>query len=144
MVFIARFTSSKFMPIHMPIGSRIPMYCSASGRAYLSALPAAEVAAVLARSQMEAHTPHTVSAPDKVQALLAQARQRGYATNREELFLGDCAIAAPVLNNQRQAVAAIHLVVPTSRWTLEEAEQRLASMVIECARSVSNSIRNLL
>lgn len=144
MVYVARFSSPKFIPIHMPIGSRIPMYCSASGRAYLSALPPEEVAAILARTQMDPHTPHTVTSSDKVQELLAQARQRGYASNREELFLGDCAIAAPVLNNQRKAVAAVHLVVPTSRWSLEEAEQRLASMVIECARSVSNSIRNLL
>ena len=33
MVYVARFISAQFVPVHMPIGSRIPMYCSASGRA---------------------------------------------------------------------------------------------------------------
>src|SRR6266480_1532050 len=41
MVFIARFPSLKRFYIHMPVGRRLPMYCTASGRAYLSALPAA-------------------------------------------------------------------------------------------------------
>jgi len=41
MVFIARFPSLKRFYIHMPVGRRLPMYCTASGRAYLAALPAA-------------------------------------------------------------------------------------------------------
>nr|WP_201296880.1 IclR family transcriptional regulator [Halomonas tianxiuensis] len=32
MVYVARFTSRHYIPIHMPIGSRVPMYCTASGR----------------------------------------------------------------------------------------------------------------
>jgi DNA-binding IclR family transcriptional regulator/uncharacterized OsmC-like protein len=46
MVYVARFVASKFIPIHMPIGSRIPMYCTASGRAYLSGLDPAEARAI--------------------------------------------------------------------------------------------------
>ena len=42
MVFIARFPSHKRFFIHMPVGRRLPMYCTASGRAYLAALPGAE------------------------------------------------------------------------------------------------------
>src|SRR5471032_776734 len=42
MTYIARFVSAGFVPVHMPIGSRVPMYCTASGRAYLSALPTDE------------------------------------------------------------------------------------------------------
>ena len=47
MVYVARFVSTKFVPIHMPIGSRIPMYCTGSGRAFLSALPPADARARL-------------------------------------------------------------------------------------------------
>ena len=38
MMFIARFPSLKRFYIHMPVGRRLPMYCTASGRAYLAAL----------------------------------------------------------------------------------------------------------
>ena len=47
MVFIARFPSHKRFFIHMPVGRRLPMFCTASGRAYLSGLPTAEVQKLL-------------------------------------------------------------------------------------------------
>lgn len=71
------------------------------------------------------------------------ARQRGYAVNREELFLGDMTLAAPVVGGRGRPVAAVHVVAPTSRWTPEEAEKRLAPALIACARSLSNSVRAL-
>ena len=40
MMFIARFPSLKRFYIHMPVGRRLPMYCTASGRAYLAAAAA--------------------------------------------------------------------------------------------------------
>jgi DNA-binding IclR family transcriptional regulator len=52
-------------------------------------------------------------------------------------------IAAPIISNQGAAVAAVHVVTPTSRWTLAEAERKIGPLVLECARSISNSIRTL-
>ncbi|KVM75366.1 IclR family transcriptional regulator [Burkholderia ubonensis] len=143
MVYVARFVSTKFVPIHMPIGSRIPMYCTGSGRAFLSALPPGEARDRLCQMAREPFTPRTVTALDDLVALLDDARRNGYATNQEELFIGDMSIAAPVLGNQGRPVAAVHVVAPTSRWTLDEALRKLAPTVIDCARGISNSIRTL-
>ncbi|KWC44762.1 IclR family transcriptional regulator [Burkholderia ubonensis] len=143
MVYVARFVSTKFVPIHMPIGSRIPMYCTGSGRAFLSALPPGEARDRLCQMAREPFTPRTVTALDDLIALLDDARRNGYATNQEELFIGDMSIAAPVLGNQGRPVAAVHVVAPTSRWTLDEALRKLAPTVIDCARGISNSIRTL-
>lgn len=143
MVYVARFVAPKFIPIHMPIGSRIPMYCTGSGRAYLSALSDDEVQGVLSNSELRRHTQQTLTDPDEILAQVATTRGKGYAINNEELFLGDMTIAAPILGSQGQPVAAVHVVAPTSRWTLEEAEKRLAPAVIECARAIRTSIRTL-
>jgi IclR family transcriptional regulator, pca regulon regulatory protein len=143
MVYVARFVTAKFVPIHLPIGSRIPMYCTSSGRAYLSALPQPEAQELLAASQIVRHTEHTVLDMDELLERLAAARRRGYATNREEMFLGDMTLGAAVLNAQGRPIGAVHVLAPTSRWTLADAEQRLAPAVIECARAISNSARAL-
>ncbi|WP_342651451.1 hypothetical protein [Pseudomonas sp. REB1044] len=37
----------------------------------------------------------------------------------------------------------MHVVAPTSRWTVEDAERRLAPAVLECARAITTSIRAL-
>lgn len=143
MVYVARFVAPKFIPIHMPIGSRIPMYCTGSGRAFLSALPDDELVAALQVSERKRHTQYTLTAIDDIIEQIEATRRRGYATNKEELFLGDMSIAAPIIGSQGLPVAAVHVVVPTSRWSLEEAERRLAPAVIECARAIRSSIRTL-
>ena len=140
MVYVAQLLTTKFIPVLTPVGMRIPMYCTSSGRAYLSHLPEAEVRAILDASDRPARTPATLTEVDAIMARIADCRQVGYATNCEELFLGDMGVAAPILNSKGQAVGAVHLSPPTSRWTLEEAQKKLAPMVIECARAISQSI----
>lgn len=143
MVYVARFISAQFVPVHMPIGSRIPMYCTSSGRAWLSALPLDEALALLRESDRVAHTRHTLTDESALLDELALTRQRGYAINREELFLGDMTLGAPVIGSHGRPVAAVHIVAPTSRWTPEEAERRLGPALLACARSLSNSVRAL-
>lgn len=143
MVYVARFVAAKFIPIHLPIGSRIPMYCTASGRAHLSALDDSAILEVLERSTLQRHTQHTLTTVDDILSQIEATRTKGYAINVEELFLGDMTIAAPIVNGQGQPVASVHIVAPTSRWTLEEMERRLAPVLIECARGIRTSIRTL-
>ena len=141
MVYVARFVSAHFVPVHMPIGSRIPQYCTASGRAWLSALPEEEAMALLQRADRVAHTPRTLTRVDDIMAELRLARLCGYAVNVEELFLGDMTLAAPVIGNRGRPVAAVHLVAPTSRWNREEVERRLAPALLQCARALNGSAR---
>jgi len=143
MVYVARFVSAQFVPVHMPIGSRIPMYCTASGRAFLSALPESEALALILASDRVAHTSRTLTDVDAILDALRVARAQGYATNEEELFLGDMTIAAPVLGSQGRPVASVHVVAPTSRWTISEALLKLAPSLLLCARSLTNSARSI-
>ena len=143
MVYVSRFVAPKFIPIHMPIGSRIPMYCTGAGRAYLSGLGDDEVHGLLASSKRVELTRHTLTDTAAIFDRVLTCRKLGYATNQEEMFLGDMTLAAPIFNSNGVPVAAVHVVVPTSRWTLQDAEDKMASSVIQCARAISNSIRTL-
>ncbi|HEU0231474.1 MAG TPA: IclR family transcriptional regulator, partial [Burkholderiaceae bacterium] len=116
MVYIARFVSARYIPIHMPIGSRIPLYCTGSGRAYLSALPEDEAIALLRAGPRVAHTMYTRMDEGELLELLRNARRQGYAVNEQELFLGDTTLAAPIIDGNGQPVAAVHIVAPSSRW----------------------------
>src|ERR1700726_2649005 len=79
LVFIARFPSLKRFHIHMPVGRRLPMFCTASGRAYLSALPIAEVQKILRRSSLRQFTPQTLTDPAEILEHVKSAREAGYA-----------------------------------------------------------------
>ena len=143
MVYVSRFVAPKFIPIHMPIGSRIPMYCTGGGRAYLSGLGDDEIRRVLQDSTLAELTRYTLTDVTAIFERVITSRNQGYATNKEEMFLGDMTIAAPIFNSNGLPVAAVHVVVPSSRWSMEEAEDKLSSTVIQCARGISNSIRTL-
>src|SRR3546814_2636413 len=75
MVYIARFVSARHIPIHMPIGSRIPMYCTGSGRAFLSALPQDDALRLLQSAPRVAHTMHTRIDETELLDLLSDARR---------------------------------------------------------------------
>lgn len=140
MVYVAQLVTSKFIPVQTPVGMRIPMYCTSSGRAWLSSLPDEQVLAMLEAADRSARTPATLVDVDTIMARIVECRHMGYATNAEELFLGDMGIAAPILNRKGEALGAVHVSPPTSRWTMDEARKKLAPMVIECARAISSAL----
>jgi IclR family transcriptional regulator, pca regulon regulatory protein len=138
MVFIARFPAHKRFFIHMSVGRRLPMYCTAAGRAYLSALPRAQVRALLERSTLRKLTTHTLHEIPRIIDIIDAARELGYAWASQECYLGDLTIGAPILGKGGVPVAAVNLSGPTSRWTMDELRSRLAPLLLETARAASS------
>jgi IclR family pca regulon transcriptional regulator len=137
MIFIARFPSLKRFYIHMPVGRRLPMYCTASGRAYLSALPAARAQRLVRRSELRALTPYTLTDAATIVRRIHEAREAGYAWSDQECYRGDLSIAAPVLGVDGEPLAAVNISAPTSRWTLPELRSKLAPLLLQTARAAS-------
>ena len=137
MVYIARFPSLKRFYIHMPVGRRLPMYCTAAGRAYLAALPPAEAQRILRRSEIRALTPLTLTDPKQIWKRVQAAREAGYAWAEQECYRGDLTIAAAVLGEDGVPLAAVNIAGPTSRWTLTELRAKLAPLLLQTARAAS-------
>jgi len=135
MVFIARFPSLKRFHLHTPVGRRLPMYCTASGRAYLAALPAAAAQRLLRQSQLRPLTPMTLTDPRQILRRIAAARAAGYAWSDQECYRGDLTIAAAVLGADGQPLAAVNISAPTSRWTLAELRSKLAPLLLQTVRA---------
>lgn len=144
MVFIARFPSHKRFFIHTPIGCRLPMYCTASGRAYLSALPAAEAQKIVRRSAIRQFTPMTLTDPVQIMERVELAREAGYAWSDQECYRGDLTIASVVLGEDGRPVASVNISAPTSRWTLDELRSKLSSVLLETTRAASGGIATRL
>jgi IclR family transcriptional regulator, pca regulon regulatory protein len=137
MVFVARFPSRKRFFIHMPVGHRLPMYCTASGRAYLAALPPALVRRIVRRSRLRALTPLTITDPGEILRRIRAAREAGYAWSDQECYRGDLTIAAAVLGEDGLPVAAVNVSAPNSRWTLAGLRSKLAPVLLETVRAAS-------
>ena len=97
------------------VGVRLPaQHLTASGRAVLAALPAAQVRALYPdRSAfVDRHGlgPTSLSA---LRALLAETRQRGYAVEEGEVTPAFSSVAAAVLDHNGHPVAGVAVTFPT-------------------------------
>ena len=142
MVYVARFPSQRHVVIHMPVGSRLPMYCTAAGRAYLSALPPEEVDTLLDACTLNAYTPNTLTDKAKIKAVIDEARRDGYAWANQEYYRGDINLGVAIRNTHGQPVGAINISLPTSRWSLESGRQQIAPVLLETVRAIAPTVRN--
>lgn len=143
MVYVSRFASHKQISIHVPIGQRLPMYCTAAGRAYLAALPIEVASAYIANSQLKAFTANTVTDPAALLELLKRAKTEGYAFSNEEYYVGDIAIGACITNAEGKPLGSINVAVPFSRWRIEQVFTELGPQIVNAARAISTAARGL-
>jgi DNA-binding IclR family transcriptional regulator len=123
---------------HNWAGQRIPLHATSDGKVLLAYLPPAEVAGHLA-PPLERFTEHTVTALPEFARLLAQVRERGYATAVDELEDGLTAVAAPVRNADGTVVASISASGPSFRIPASRVPD-LASAVRRAAAEVSRRL----
>lgn len=139
MVYVARFATSLRASVHMPVGRRLPMFCTSSGRALLSAMPLDQAYEILQASPRPKFTPTTVTDIDALMALLEEAREVGYSYSRGEYYRGDFNISLPILDAHGCPMAAINISAPSVRWTLARLKRELAPELIETGRLISTT-----
>jgi DNA-binding IclR family transcriptional regulator len=138
-VYVARFPSAHAVSVNLHVGSRLPAFCSAAGRAILAYLPNEPVHRILSGPR-EPMTRNTVTDYDALRAILGRVKHEGYAVNDQEAFIGDISLAAPIFNVEREPVGAINIAVPLPRWTVSRARQELGPLLVECAQGISREI----
>ena len=101
-------------PLVTDVGVRLPAHLTASGRAILAALPPPQVRALYpdrsAFVDRHGRGPATLSS---LRTLLAETRQRGYATEDGEVTPGFASVAAAVLDHNGYPVAGIAITHPS-------------------------------
>lgn len=139
MVYVGRFPGHHVVPVYMPVGRRLPMYCTAAGRAYLSAISEAEASVILSQSARRRYTPTTITDINALMACVKQSKEDGFSLANGEYYRGDLGIGVAVHDASGRPVATVSIAAPTSRWTLARVVTDLAPMLIEQARKIATS-----
>jgi IclR family transcriptional regulator, pca regulon regulatory protein len=138
-VYVSRFTSTHPVSVNLHVGSRLPAFCSAAGRAILAHLAPEEAQAILAKRRV-AMTKHTITDLKSLQAILERARRDTFVINDQEAYLGDISVAAPIFDRDGGVRSAINIAVPSSRWSVARVKKELVPMLLPCARRISRDI----
>jgi IclR family transcriptional regulator, pca regulon regulatory protein len=143
-IFLMRIAKKGYPLFDIRTGTRLPAYCTAMGKAILAFTAPATRAAVLGRSTFQPLTTKTIRHREQFERQLNDVVRCGYAVNDEELFIGNLAVAAPVLNARGRAVAAINIGVRTTEYSVERMIEAFAEVVVSHARAVSASLQAMM
>lgn len=117
------------------LGAAKPVHCTSQGKAVLAFLPEPEARRLLTQGPLKRLTPNTITDPAALIGQLGVIRQRGFATEDEEIKLGNRCVGAAVLDAAGRPVAAISVAAPTWRLTPERVDQ-LGPEIAAVARSI--------
>lgn len=115
MTYLDRVETKWPLRIQLPIGTRVPFHCTASGKMYLSSLRRSTLMGVITARPLEQMTPRSLTDPDALLSNIAETRTRGYSTDEEEFMTGMVAIAVPVRDSQKRLLATLSVHAPIQR-----------------------------
>ncbi len=136
-VYLDKVESRELLRMDSGVGTSCSAHASALGKAMLAFLPEPELERQLAQLRAEAHTPHSITEPEKLKKELAKVRRQGYAVDNEELALGLYCLGAPIFDFNALPAYALSVSGPVKRM---KAMKNIAGSLMEKASELSRQL----
>lgn len=133
-VFIAKEETTHAVRLVSPVGSRLPAFAAASGRAMLADREEVEIRAMYDGSELVTPTGRRLDGLPELLEILRETRRRGYAENVDETALGLHCLAVPV-GPPGRVMAAITFCVPTGRMSAARRQEMIPDL-LRAAREI--------
>jgi IclR family pca regulon transcriptional regulator len=103
----------------------------------LSATTDEEITGLLQKTKIEARTPKTVTDRKQILEIIRKTRERGYATNDQELELDLFGMSVPIKNRAGRVVASLNVNSQARRITAKRIIDILLPAMRESAQAIS-------
>lgn len=123
----------------LPVGSRVPLHCTASGKLFLSSLAAPVRDEMIRALPLERMTPNTLVTADALTAALDAIADTEIGIDDEEFIEGMVALAVPIRDGRGRLCATLAFHAPTMRMSMDEA-RRFLPVLEKGARKLSASL----
>jgi DNA-binding IclR family transcriptional regulator len=133
---IATVSSPSERTPHVMRGVRAPMHATAGGKVMLAFSPDELFALVVSRPLVRL-TPYTICSAKTLARQVHEARQQGFATIRQESWIGHAAIAVPFRNRYGRLIGALAVKIPLQATDLSRYERALKAQAENISRSVA-------
>ena len=128
MIYLDRVETKWPLRIQLPIGSKVPFHCTASGKIYLSTLSDSHLHRYLNAAKLKALTPNTITDRAMLRRAILETRGLGYGTDNQEFVDGMVAIAVPIQDDQERLISTLAFHAPVQRLTLETARDHVSTL----------------
>jgi DNA-binding IclR family transcriptional regulator len=137
-IYIDTIDSPQDVRTFTEIGGRAPAHCTSSGKVMLAYQDDAAVRRIARK--LKAYTPSTIVDPVELMRHLKKVRASGYALNQREYSPQVAGVAAPILDGEGRAIAALSIAAPADRLPAARLKQ-VTVMICDAAASVSARMR---
>ncbi len=135
-VYLAQVECRQMMRVLARPGTRVPMHCSAVGKAIFSETSDKAIGQILRQHGMPKLTAKTIVTPAVLRTELLKVKGQGYAVDDEEHAVGLRCIAAPVFDETGDVVGAVSVSGPMARID-EDRIIELGRMVVDASVAIS-------
>jgi DNA-binding IclR family transcriptional regulator len=133
-LYVDRLAGHASVPVVSTIGSRLPMHTTGVGKVLLAHAP--DEVRREAFQHLSRVTPYSIVQPGQLRAELDRVRRDGFAQTHEEMSLGACSVAVPILAPDGSVVASLGIVVAS----LKRDRPRLLAALQVAAQGVARNI----
>jgi DNA-binding IclR family transcriptional regulator len=150
-LFVERVDGTERVKVTVDIGSRVPAYSSAAGKALLAGLSDAEIIKRLKGVKLRSPMNPQPKSLKEILTLIAKVRDSGFAVNNEDSTPGLIAVAVPIKSDAGEHIAALGAAFPagylrnkesqkTVALKLQQAVDEISSLRVRTSREISNAV----
>jgi len=150
-LFVERVDGTERVKVTVDIGSRVPAYSSAAGKALLAGLSDAEIIKRLKGVKLRSPLNPQPKSLKEILTLIAKVRDSGFAVNNEDSTPGLIAVAVPIKSDAGEHIAALGAAFPagylrnkesqkTVALKLQQAADEISSLRVRTSREISNAV----
>lgn len=125
--------------LYSQIGKRIPIYCSALGKAILSSIGDKECNMLLSECSFEKFTTNTLNNKEEVIKQIQYNKRHGWFIDDEEHEEGIRCLAAPIYDYMNKVVAAISISGANTLISYEN-QNDIGIMLVETSKKISKRL----
>jgi DNA-binding IclR family transcriptional regulator len=138
-VCIERVESRHDLRLHLEVGGQSYLHAGASSKVLLAYFTPEEVANLIRIVGLPPLAHNTLRDLSALEAALREVREQGYAYSREETDSGAWGVAAPVLDPEGRAIAAIGVAAPTTRHS-DETQRRFVALTLQASAEIAAAL----
>ncbi len=139
-VYVAMSSVRKVLSVNLMLGSRLPAFCTSTGRVLLASLDDDAARQLLTSSPLVQRTPRTLIHPEAIMSELGRIRANGYALIDQEFEVGLRSIGVPLQNARGDTLASMNIAVAAIQSNIDQlVEQYLPAML-----RVQSELRSVL
>ena len=136
MAYSDRVETKAPLRLQFPIGMRVPLYCTASGKLYLSTLPRARRKSIIGRLELERHAKNTITNPEVLLDEIDRIEETQVSIDNQELYDDVIAIAVPIKDRKNRFYSSLAIQAPATRVSPDDAD-RYVPLLREAAHDLA-------